>query len=189
MALDLLRPLEREGEAALLAERALAEGERLNGVLEDFRAFAGLAPLRLEPLALEDALDDALAKVPWPAHVTLERERAPGLRVRADRRLLEHAARNLLQNALEAMGSRAGRVRVATGRRGAEVWVEVRDDGPGIPRELLPRVLDPMFTTKAHGSGLGLAIVQRVADAHGGRVDVDSRPGEGAEFVLRLPAA
>jgi signal transduction histidine kinase len=188
MALDLLRPLEQEGEAALLTERALAEGERLNAVLEDFRVFAGLKPLRKERFVVDDALDDALDKMTWPSHVQLERKERSSLRAQGDRSLLAYAARNLLQNAIEALGARRGRVRLASGQDDGEVWIRVVDDGPGIPRELLARVLEPMFTTKAHGSGLGLAIVQRVADAHGGRVDVGSPAAGGAEFVLRLPA-
>jgi two-component system, NtrC family, sensor histidine kinase PilS len=189
MALDLLRPLEQEGEAALLTERALAEGERLNVVLEDFRVFAGLKPLRKERLSVDIALDDALAKMTWPSHVQLERNEGCGFYAHVDRSLLAYAARNLLQNAIEAFGARKGQVRLSTGQDDDEVWIRVADDGPGIPRELLARVFEPMFTTKAHGSGLGLAIVQRVADAHGGRIDVGSAAAGGAEFVLRLPAA
>ena len=67
--------------------------------------------------------------------------------------------------------------------------IEVEDDGPGIPPELLPRVFDPFFTTKdvGHGDGLGLYGTQEIIDLHGGCIGVSSRPGMGARFVICLP--
>ncbi len=65
----------------------------------------------------------------------------------------------------------------------------VADTGPGIPQADVPRVFEPYFTTKEGGTGLGLAIAQRIADEHGGRLDVASAPGKGATFTLTLPAA
>ena len=67
--------------------------------------------------------------------------------------------------------------------------VAVSDDGPGIEPSDLPRLFEPFFTTKREGTGLGLATVQRIVDAHGGTVEVDSAPGRGAAFTVRLPAA
>jgi two-component system sensor histidine kinase PilS (NtrC family) len=63
----------------------------------------------------------------------------------------------------------------------------VADDGPGIPAAALGRIFTPFFTTKASGTGLGLAVVQRIVDAHGGSVEVDSPAGQGARFTVRLP--
>jgi len=67
------------------------------------------------------------------------------------------------------------------------VEVSVGDTGGGIPEEILPEVFNPFFTTKEAGTGLGLTLVRRIARAHGGRVDVDNRPGQGATFRIRLP--
>jgi len=71
------------------------------------------------------------------------------------------------------------------------VRLEVRDDGPGIPREILPRIFDPFFTTKPAGigTGLGLSIVQAIAREHGGEVSVESEPGCGATFFVEMRAA
>ena len=67
------------------------------------------------------------------------------------------------------------------------IQLTVSDTGTGIPLELQSRVFDPFFTTKDHGTGLGLAIVHALVEAHHGRIDVESRPGQGTSFVMRLP--
>ncbi len=96
---------------------------------------------------------------------------------------------NLLLNAIDAAGP-DGRVRVAVGRDGDDVTIEVVDDGPGIEPHVLGRIFDPFFTTKAPGvgTGLGLAVVERLAAEAGGSVEVESSPGAGATFRVRLPA-
>jgi len=68
------------------------------------------------------------------------------------------------------------------------VRISIRDYGPGIPAEILPKVFDPYFTTKAGGSGLGLATAFAILSRHGGRISADSEPGEGAVFTIDLPA-
>jgi signal transduction histidine kinase len=107
-----------------------------------------------------------------------------------DAGLLRQALLNLCVNAVQAMAPGGGGQLVATARReGAEVVVEIRDSGPGLPADAARRVFEPFFTTKAEGTGLGLAIVRQAAEAHGGRVEVESEPGHGAAFRLHLPVA
>ncbi len=74
-------------------------------------------------------------------------------------------------------------------RDGDGVAIEFQDTGPGIDAEAKAHVFEPFFTTKASGTGLGLAIVRQAAEAHGGAVEVESTPGSGATFRIRLPAA
>jgi nitrogen-specific signal transduction histidine kinase len=186
--LGLLKPLERSGEGGEILERALAEGERLAAFLEDFQAFAALRPLRLEVTDVGPVVESAAGALEWPTTVSWRWGERADVRVWGDRRLLEHAVRNVLQNAIEALRPKGGHVTVCTRRIGDEVAVVVADDGPGIPAELLERVLDPMFTTKAQGIGMGLSIVQRVVEAHGGTLRVASEHGHGAAFELRLAA-
>ena len=115
--------------------------------------------------------------------------------VRAERTLLQQALTNLVRNAFDAM-PRGGRVelrsRLAGDRSvaGAQVAIDVVDHGQGIEAGALSRIFDPFFTTKGtSGTGLGLTSVRRVAERHGGRVDVAGTPGGGATFTLLLPAA
>lgn len=100
------------------------------------------------------------------------------------------AVTNLIQNGIEAAAEGGGHLRVCGRRSGDQVLLSVADDGPGVPPELRERVFDPFFTTKGPGggTGLGLNIAWRVARRHGGAVELRSSE-QGAEFVLRLPAA
>ena len=70
-------------------------------------------------------------------------------------------------------------------------WLQIRvqDTGPGIPEDILPRLFDPFFTTRAQGTGLGLAVVAMTAASHGGEVRAQNRPGGGAVFYIDLPIA
>lgn len=74
-------------------------------------------------------------------------------------------------------------------RTGEYIRLTVRDNGSGIPRDILPRIFDPFFTTKPKGSGLGLAISHSIIRKHGGHIDVESEPGRGTVFTIYLPAS
>jgi two-component system sensor histidine kinase ChvG len=103
---------------------------------------------------------------------------------------LETAIGNLLDNAVRfSPAGEAVNLTIEGGPQEDLIRFTVRDRGPGIPAAILPRIFDRFFTTDAErdGTGLGLAIVKSVAETHGGRVIVDSRPGEGATFTLELP--
>jgi signal transduction histidine kinase len=96
---------------------------------------------------------------------------------------------NLVQNAVQAVGAR-GEVAVASRRLGdGSVAITVRDDGPGIPEEHIVLVFEPFFTTKpaGQGTGLGLSIASRIVADHGGDLSVESEPGRGSAFTVRLP--
>jgi PAS domain S-box-containing protein len=100
---------------------------------------------------------------------------------------------NLLVNAFQAVEASHrvdGRIQVRTERHNGDFLLEISDNGVGIQRDHLPRVFDPFFTTKdvGEGTGLGLSISHHIISAHGGRIDVDSTPGEGTRFRVVLPA-
>jgi signal transduction histidine kinase len=96
---------------------------------------------------------------------------------------------NLLLNSVDALGGK-GKIHVGTGASNAGAWVEVADDGPGIPPEIKSRVLEPFFTTKGDaGTGLGLAIVYAFTQRHGGRLEIESEPGHGALFRMWFPGS
>jgi PAS domain S-box-containing protein len=104
---------------------------------------------------------------------------------------LQQVFLNLFLNARDAMAELSGgKLRVVTEASGASVRAEIRDSGPGIARDHLDRIFDPFFTTKSarKGTGLGLSVTYGIVEEHGGSIQADSRPGEGAVFRLEFPA-
>jgi signal transduction histidine kinase len=94
---------------------------------------------------------------------------------------------NLVFNAVDALQGK-GRISVRTGASEGGAWIEVRDNGPGIPAEIKNRILEPFFTTKGEaGTGLGLALVYAFTQRYGGRLEIESEPGQGAGFKMWLP--
>jgi signal transduction histidine kinase len=80
-----------------------------------------------------------------------------------------------------------GNLRVQTASVGGEVLVRFADSGHGLPQDDLAQIFEPFYTTKAKGTGLGLSVSYGIVAAHGGRIDVESAPGRGAVFTVRLP--
>jgi signal transduction histidine kinase len=97
---------------------------------------------------------------------------------------------NLMVNAAQAMNNR-GDLFITTQLDGDWAVVLFRDNGPGIPEDVLTKIFDPFFTTKSvgEGTGLGLSIVHGIIERHGGDLKVESRMGEGALFTIKLPLA
>jgi signal transduction histidine kinase len=150
----------------------------------------------LVPLDLNAAVREALLlaeRLVRDEGVELGVALAEGLpRVRGDAGQLAHVLVNLLSNSRTACRGRpAPRVDVSTRATDGEVRLAVRDNGRGIDSEVRPRIFEPFFTTKQVWSnvGLGLSVSWRIVAAHGGRIEVESRPGEGSTFTVVLPAA
>jgi PAS domain S-box-containing protein len=123
--------------------------------------------------------------------VTLKRALAPDLPpIWGDANAIQQVVMNLLTNARDATrtGDEISIETLADGPAGG-VRLVVRDSGPGIPPEILPKIFDPFFTTKAEGTGLGLSISYGIVRDHQGTVDVHSQPGEGTTFVLNFRSA
>ena len=177
--------------AATLNEAVRTVGEevqRLKALLQEFSDLGRFPSPRPARFALGDLLaylrslyshevEEGRLSFEWP----------PGaLMLMADKDQLRQALINLVQNALDATEAAAGHVRVAAAAEGESLRIMVSDDGPGLSDEQRARLFVPGFTTKAHGSGLGLTIVERIVSDHGGSIEVESAPGRGTEFVVRL---
>ncbi|MEP6593604.1 MAG: ATP-binding protein, partial [Acidobacteriota bacterium] len=187
MHLDLLRASVADHEGLEVLDQALASTERLSRFLVDFQIVAGLRPLRRDWVDVRDALDAVLESVTLPPSIRLDYAPDGPAVVHADRDLLEHAARNLVVNAIEALGAVGGTITIALARSDGDIVLTVSDTGPGLTLADADRVFDPMFTTKPTGTGLGLTIATRVVDAHGGSIQVANAPSGGAVFTVRWP--
>jgi signal transduction histidine kinase len=179
------------------------EVRRLNGVVTQFLDYSRPARALLAPGDVNDILERTLkllgGDIPAAVELRVDLER-PLPRVNCDPEQLRQVFLNLALNAVQAM-PRGGRLDVSTRlardelalwreapRRSDTVEVRFRDSGPGVPAESREHIFVPFFTTKEKGTGLGLAICQRIVKAHGGTIGLRSATGEGAEFVISLPA-
>src|SRR2546421_6558177 len=182
----------QEPGAAALCEAIVREVDRLAAVTEEYLRYARLPKPQLVRADLNDAVRDLLDFVRpelTSAGISLEQRLADDLpEVLADVGQIRQLLLNLIRNAREAMAG-GGAVLVGTRFAEGDVFVEVRDSGPGIPPERPPRIFHPFFTTKERGTGLGLALAQEIAQEHGGQLTCESAPGQGTTFTLRLPPA
>ncbi|MBS7661699.1 sensor histidine kinase [Pseudomonas lalucatii] len=119
------------------------------------------------------------------------RNTSPGARPLGDRVALEQILHNLVQNAADALADAPGarHIVLSGGVEGTEYQFSVSDNGPGIPDEVLPRLFEPFYTTRAHGMGLGLALCETLAGAMDGRISARNLDPLGACVALRLPLA
>jgi signal transduction histidine kinase len=168
--------------------RILAEIDRLDEIARAFSRYGGtpdeagvlplldIAPVVRDVVELERMGEGGVA---W----SVEGDDAPQLAFAREDELRE-VLLNIMENARQ---SRATRVSVALGGDGRHVSVTIRDNGDGVPEEVLPSVFDPHFSTRTSGSGLGLAISRRLVESWGGGITLTSRPGEGT--VVRVALA
>jgi two-component system sensor histidine kinase HydH len=142
---------------------------------------------------MAEILDEVLLLIEHralPANLKVSREYGETLPARADPQRLRQAVWNLCLNAVQAMPD-GGELRVgahALRERGGRLQISITDTGQGIAETDLPHIFEPFFSTKPEGSGIGLALVYRVAEEHGGSIEVRSRVGEGTTFFLALPS-
>lgn len=164
------------------------ESQRLNETLTNFLSYARPRALKLERADFNGLVSDVariLAGGGARVAVRADKALAP---FRFDSDQVRQVVWNIALNAVQAAGEE-GSVRLATGRRDGFAYLRVADDGPGIAPEARENLFLPFKTTKSHGTGLGLAIAERIVRAHGGRIEVESEPGKGAEFTVLLPTA
>ena len=167
-----------------------AEIRRMERSLQTFLEFARPPKLERRPVELGAVLDTVLGLVRGRAEKQRVRT-AVGLRdgpitLAADSGQLQQVFVNLALNALDAMPA-GGTLTVSARRSGGQVEVEVSDTGPGISRQMLPRLFQPFASSKDTGLGLGLVISRRIVEDHGGTMNAANRAGGGASFFVRLP--
>jgi signal transduction histidine kinase len=153
-------------------------------VVSDFLAFArGPQQVVKVPVELQPLLQDCARE----SEVELSAGDETNISLLGDRTALRQVFSNLFRNSKEA-GQGAVRIEVTAARHEHEAEIRVRDNGPGIPPDVLEKIFIPFFTTKSSGTGLGLALVHRIVTDHGGKVTVVSGQ-EGTTFILSLPVA
>jgi len=205
LAHEIRNPIGVINTSAALLERADADPARRSELVRMVREesqrvaqlvqeFLDLSRHRKPKLALIDpaqplerALDLALAgrtDVQVSKHFQHD-----GVRVQADAGLLQQAWSNIFSNALQAMQSDKGEIRISSRVEGDRILLAAEDNGPGVPADILPRLFEPFFTTKERGTGLGLSIAYTLVEANGGRLEALAPERRGARFGMWFPVA
>ncbi|ROR32103.1 ATP-binding protein [Inmirania thermothiophila] len=186
---------EDDPEAAREAAREiLAQTRRISDIVQSLVSFAhggSTVRGRRERVRLAACAEEALRLVRLShagRRVQCRLEADPAAELVADARQMVQVLVNLLTNACDA-SEPGGEVVVRIGRRGGDVLLEVADRGCGIPEDLHERIFEPFFTTKepGQGTGLGLPLVYSIVRAHGGQIQLESRPGAGTRVRVTLP--
>jgi two-component system NtrC family sensor kinase len=175
-------------------ERLLARSQegagRVKQIVQDLRTFSRTDQAELTQVSLNDAISRTLGLIePRTKNgILVERDFGELPDVRCYSGQLGQVFMNLLMNACDALEGR-GKITVRTRALPGGVQLEFEDDGPGMSAEVRSRVFEPFFTTKpvGKGTGLGLSISHGIVERHGGTMSVESAPGEGAKFTIRLP--
>jgi two-component system sporulation sensor kinase A len=131
-------------------------------------------------------MNETLSALHIPENVEVNNEIGQDFFATLDSYLLKRVMTNLVLNAVQAMPE-GGRLTIKASRNDSEVSLSVQDTGVGILEENMPKLFQPLFTTKAKGQGLGLPVCKRIVEAHRGRFSVTSKVGYGSTFTVHLP--
>jgi signal transduction histidine kinase len=189
------------GEAALQSGLDIARQmsrvhrtiDRCDGIIGDLLDYAGSRDVVSASVYLDPWLADVLNAQKVPARIAIERQfDAAGAVVSIDPDRLRCAIVNVFENALEALVETPDlahpRITVSTAI-GEQIEIAITDTGPGIPADILPRVFEPLFSTRGFGTGLGLATAKQIVEHHKGEIAIGCGPEGGARVSIRLPMA
>ncbi|MDX1632359.1 MAG: ATP-binding protein, partial [Thermoanaerobaculia bacterium] len=172
-------------------DNILRQVEELRQIAGEFSTYSSIPVLSRERTNLVEVLErlaEGYRSAVTAGVEILFRPRVSRLEAEVDERLLRRAVRNLVENAVRACSNQGGgTVEIELAKGGEHAVIRVRDDGPGLEAELLPRIFDPNFSTEDLGTGLGLPIAQRVVEEHGGKLTARNRDREGLEMTIEIP--
>jgi len=182
--------IDKQDKRYEFAEILVKEVDRLDGVVRDFLNFARPADTGQNSVPVCDAIREVIVLTRQQAiknkvSINFNPDENSG-QVSGDFEHYKQAFLNLVLNALQVMPD-GGQLDITCLQNDNFVCISFADNGPGIPQELHDRIFNPFYTTRNDGTGLGLAITHRIVDSHGGKLTVESSPGDGATFIVELP--
>jgi two-component system, NtrC family, sensor histidine kinase PilS len=193
-SVELLRqePQTTDDDKALMAI-VTREIERLDALITDMLELTNPRPRQVVRLDLGLLIGETLTvfrQDPTLGAVQVDAALPdPPIAIDGDPGKLRQVLWNLLRNSADAVAQGVSAIKIAARRDGDRAVIEVADDGPGIPADVIPRIFDPFFSTKKRGTGLGLATSQAIVVEHGGTIEVEPGADKGTRFVVKLPLA
>lgn len=177
-----------------MTEESLEGALRIKKIVSDLRTFSRQSETEKVLTDIHQVLDSTLSII-WNEikyKITLSKDYQAHSEIVADATQLSQVFLNILLNASQAIDAsetiaEKGAITLSTSEDEKNVCVEIRDNGCGIPKEVLPKIFDPFFSTKNKGSGLGLSVSYNIVKQHHGDLQVKSAPGEGTTFTILLP--
>ncbi|MGC8936954.1 MAG: ATP-binding protein, partial [Candidatus Methanomethylicaceae archaeon] len=148
--------------------------------LQDLSKERGATPTLVNPKRL---FEEIIGQAPSNIKVVVDVDQE--LSVLMDEYIIRRVIGNLVLNAVQAMPN-GGTLTIGANVEGNDFVIRVSDTGPGIPKEIMDKLFTPFLTTKAKGMGLGLAVCKKLIEDHGGMISVESEPGKGTTFIIRI---
>lgn len=187
---------EKRDEAVECLELIASESRRCGELIKNLLTLSRTAPMNLELIDFHAVIDRCLLLMRNPLQlggIQVQLDLPESLpRIKCDPAQMEQVFLALITNAMDAMPHGGNLwLQAQFHEQEDEIEIRVRDDGTGIPSDVLPKLFEPFFTTKdsGHGVGLGLAISRGIVERHGGHIEVQSAPATGTTFTVTLPAA
>ncbi len=166
------------------------ETDRLEQILDSFLRYLDRDELRLASVDVNELISDMIdfyTPQAYSSSVTIRQSLCDkSLICRLDADMLKQVILNLFINAQEAM-TKGGDLMVRTTQQGKDAVIQISDTGSGIAPEELPHIFDAYYSSRSQGRGLGLPTAKKIVESHGGTISVDSVPGKGTSFTVRLP--
>lgn len=156
-------------------------------IINDLLGFSRVGRPSVSPTRIERVIEDALSRTPIPENIGLTKKLDTELpEVEVDPDQIQQVLVNVVTNAVQAMPE-GGKLTIGAREKERFLEVEIADTGGGIPEEVMDKIFDPLFTTRAKGIGLGLALCKSIIERHGGYIEVKSEAEKGATFTIQLP--
>ena len=157
-----------------------------NLIVRDLLDFARKKTPTLKQTDLNDIVTSALSNIPIPENIKVTTKLGEIPPMPLDQEQITRAFQNIILNAVQAM-PKGGRLTIQTSKHDKSARITFKDTGAGIPKENLPKMVTPLFSTKAKGVGLGLTICNQIVEGHGGNITAKSKVGKGSTFTVKLP--
>ena len=158
-----------------------------NKIINDLLNFARTGKPALSAASMESVIDSTLSRLTIPENISVTKKLAANLpQVEIDVDQMRQVMVNLITNAVQAMPE-GGELTISALQKKKALEIMITDTGSGIPKEVIGKIFDPLFTTKAKGIGLGLAVCKSIIDNHQGSISASSQVGKGTTFTIKLP--